>query len=423
MIRCSIRRRVPVAALLAGMLTSGCEQPSGPGHDVEAPWALIAPSLVIDTHTHTRATDGKLSAAELVALALQNGCEALAITDHSDLELDAVTPGYFDTIDSLRAEYAGLLLFAGLEWNIPPYEGREHVTVLVDPAHEREVLSTLKANFDGKGDVRTALAGITSLLGSSQQGLMIYNHPARKDHDVDENLRDVQMWRDVNRLFIGFEGGPGHQKKENPGAYKGILVTEDRWDPVVAQVGGVWDRLLDGGMDVWGALAVSDFHNAKSDYAPCEFARTHVQAPTRDLQGILAGLRAGTFWADQGNIIDDLGVALVVPGLGVPVVPGETVHLDGRKGIDLVVALTRGRGAYDAALSVEIIGNGRSGVPEMLATQTLAPTDNEMRWSLPVVQAGGDGRTSYFRVRVRKSVADGPDLLAYSNPVRVRLLP
>jgi len=41
---------------------------------------------MIDLHTHTTASDGSVSPPELIRLALQNGLEALAITDHDTLE-------------------------------------------------------------------------------------------------------------------------------------------------------------------------------------------------------------------------------------------------------------------------------------------------------------------------------------------------
>jgi predicted metal-dependent phosphoesterase TrpH len=41
---------------------------------------------MIDLHTHTTASDGSVSPPDLIRLALQNGLEALAITDHDTLE-------------------------------------------------------------------------------------------------------------------------------------------------------------------------------------------------------------------------------------------------------------------------------------------------------------------------------------------------
>ena len=62
---------------------------------------------MIDLHTHTTASDGSVSPPELIRLALQNGLEALAITDHDTLEgCDEAAP--------VAAEL-GLEMIAGIE--------------------------------------------------------------------------------------------------------------------------------------------------------------------------------------------------------------------------------------------------------------------------------------------------------------------
>jgi hypothetical protein len=83
------------------------------------------------------------------------------------------------------------------------------------------------------------------------------------------------------------------------------------------------------------------------------------------------------------------------------------------------VLLTRGAGALESRLIVEIIGNGRSGKPELLFTQSLMPDENRVDWTLTDPAAGSDGSSAYFRVRIRKPVDDGADLMAYTNAIRV----
>jgi hypothetical protein len=76
----------------------------------------------------------------LTAIAVSNGCTALAITDHGDLRATAATPDYFAQIETARKQFPDLILFAGLEWNIPPYRGREHVNVLLEPRRSRPLI-------------------------------------------------------------------------------------------------------------------------------------------------------------------------------------------------------------------------------------------------------------------------------------------
>ena len=155
------------------------------------------------------------------------------------------------------------------------------------------------------------------------------------------------------------------------------------------------------------------------DHAPCEFARIHVSPEDRTARGILAGLRAGSFWADHGHILNDLLFTLSAPGLSLPVTPGEVVRLRASQPLQFSVLLQRGVGALDSNLIVELIGNGRSGKPELLFTQSLLPDQNRVDWTLTDPAAGSDDSSAYFRVRIRKPVENEADLMAYTNPIRV----
>lgn len=96
--------------------------------------------MFIDLHTHSTASDGTDSPAELVATARAAGLDAVALTDHD------TTVGWAPAIAALPA---GLTLVPGLElscrWN-PPDGGRStelHLLgYLVDPAHP-ELATTL----------------------------------------------------------------------------------------------------------------------------------------------------------------------------------------------------------------------------------------------------------------------------------------
>jgi len=404
------------------LLLAGCSPQPDAEVVREIPWALVSRPLVIDTHTHTRFSDGKYTVDEVVERAATHGCDALAITDHSDLGEEAATPAYFAAIREARQKFPGLILFGGIEWNIPPYDGREHVTVLLDPSIEEAHLGAFKELYErSDASAEDGLEWLAQKAVSEKKAALIYNHPSRKDDDPDENLHDYLHWRNTNHLFIGFEGAPGHQKSAETGSYRYKLKTLDRWDPVAAEIGGVWDKLLDQGHNVWAALAVSDFHNDKLDYSPCEFARTHVYPEEISARGILAGLRAGSFWADHGQILDELLFTLSAPGLPLPLTPGETMLLHARQPLHFTVLLQRSNRTQDASLVVELIGNGRTGQPELLFSQSLAPDENRVDWTLAEPVTGADGHSAYVRIRIRHSEPDEPNLLAYTNPIRVIL--
>lgn len=407
-----------IACLLAGAaLLAACGSTPQIEYLVRVPWARAGLTLVLDTHTHTHFSDGALSVRALVDLARAGGCDVLAVTDHGDLGLRAATPAYFDAVDAERARVPGMLLFAGMEWNIPPYAGREHVTVLLEPRHERGVLPEFKARYEPPD--ASAEAALRWLAQQAPSATLVYNHPSRRDASVEENRHDLTRWRSVNRLFLGFEGGPGHQRAVNPGAYDGVLKTINRWDPVVAETGGVWDRMLDEGHDVWGALAVSDYHDDRQDYGPCTFARTHVRVAGRDHASVLRALQAGSFWADHGRILDDLSFAVVDAASGTAALPGETISAGRAARLEVRIGISRGPGSAGQPLVVDIIGNSGDGGPQRLAGTILQPGETAYHWRPQALRAGADGRSVYFRIRVTAPHAAGGPLSAYANPVRV----
>jgi len=104
---------IPLVSLLVTylLLPGGCAQQPDAEVLTEIPWALVSLPLVVDTHTHTRFSDGGYSADEVVQLAIDHGCDALAITDHSDLSEHAATPEYFSAINAARMMHPDFILF------------------------------------------------------------------------------------------------------------------------------------------------------------------------------------------------------------------------------------------------------------------------------------------------------------------------
>jgi hypothetical protein len=415
------RVRAGALALAAALLTAcGGDRAE---HEVAVPWALGGQWLVADLHTHTKFSDGALTPEELVEKALAGGCRTLAITDHGGTKLKTATPAYFAEIQRLREKHKQLVLFAGMEWNIPPYLGREHVTILLNPALESKVLPEFRQRYD-KPEAGAAPEAIKWLQGQIKEpadAVLIYNHPSRNAESPEQTLSDFLLWRQAGGIMAGFEGAPGHQRHPSVGAYTRTLRPEHRWDPVAATVGGVWDALLDRGHNVWAALASSDYHGEKMDHPPCSFSRTFVQVPERNQAGVLKALRAGTFWASHGRFLQHFLFTVSAPGLTVPASPGEVIRY--RRGAQARVSVTVERaGGPDATpLTVELIGNCRSGNPELLATIILESKLSTAEMPVAGLTPGTDKESCYLRTRVRKQGQDGDDWLAYSNPVRIKL--
>jgi 3',5'-nucleoside bisphosphate phosphatase len=102
-------------------------------------------ALNFDLHNHTNASDGALSAADLVALAHQHGCDALALTDH-------------DTVANIlpaqrAAAELGLKLIAGVEisvsWKPAGDVDSAHTTIHIVGLNIDHENATLQAGLEG----------------------------------------------------------------------------------------------------------------------------------------------------------------------------------------------------------------------------------------------------------------------------------
>jgi hypothetical protein len=159
--------------------------------------------------------------------------------------------------------------------------------------------------------------------------VIVLNHPGRRAKDVEAVWRAWSfLTKEGAGIVVGAEGAPGHQNAKPLGAYGGALVPEDRWDPSVVAPGAAWDRLLQQGQDVWGALASSDFHaESNGDYWPCQFSYTAIYAPDRSAAGVLRALRAGSFVGVHGGIVRSAELRVMTPGLERAALAGEQVRV------------------------------------------------------------------------------------------------
>ncbi len=402
-----------------------------PASFVQSPvWSGNGNYAIFDHHTHTNISDGVLSQKAVVDLAVNSQCDVLALTDHSDIAA-VTTPRHFDEIDALRSANPNLIIFSGLEINIPSYDGREHLTLLADPAQERQTLTSLKiiAEADNEDteikdptrEVDQKFFNRVNLFNQTGANLVVlYNHPSRMDVTPGENKNDMIAWNRYSPSFIGFAGAPGHQNSEPHGLYEESIKTVNRWDHIAANVGDVWDQLLGEGYQLWGALAGSDFHDKLYDFAPCSFSRTHLELEDRSHEGVLKALRAGTFWADHGRILNRLVFSANMDGLERPAYPGSIVQTGTSKKIDIKIDINRGSGSFGKPLVVEIVSNCRSGRAAVVGSKTLLENELNAEFTIDAIARGPDNSSCYARSVVR--LVDAQDeLLAMTNPIRFRL--
>lgn len=399
-----------------------------PRFERQIEWAGRGVWLKAETHVHSRFSDGGHAVDEIVDRAVANGCQVLAITDHTDSGLQAATPGYHDSLDAARARAPELVLLTGFEWNVPPGKGQDHALVLLPPGLDgEEIWSDFKRRFDdldkegeNPGLAADAFSWMRSLAAEETAGppIVFLSHPSRRAPDIATVSRQLEFLSGIGKgIFVGVEGAPGHQKATPLGAYDRTLTPEDRWDPAIAVPGQAWDQQLAAGETLSGALATSDFHaDSNGDYWPCEFSATWIYARERSSNAVIQALRAGSFAGAHGGIARDIQLAVAVEGLPRPALAGESLRVPA--GTRITVSLsatvppTDWAGQPNQVDQAEILGITTSNTA-VLASGPFATGTLSHSMTVP---SGG----LTVRARGRRVVADGPDLLFYTNAISVR---
>jgi hypothetical protein len=387
----------------------------------------------VDTHIHTRFSDGEKTVEEIALNAFKFGCGAIAITDHGDKNLSKVlSDKYFADIADVDDMYPSMTLIPGFEWNIPPFGGREHATVLFPKnAAMKRQLKSFRNQFDHYREYRKELLSATPAFewlnhyaeDSRVKPVVIYNHPSRKNFQTEENRHDIATWFEETNLVIGFSGAPGHQRKrgQNNGSYEKLLHTINGWDPSIAQIGGEWDQLLQQGYRISAARAASDFHNLRMDYWPCEFSSTHLFSESNRHNDILSALRQGNAWAQHGNFVKSLAFSVqTAEGQGTI---GETVVLPKRvNDVDVNIELTLNpqdwQGFATTLDNLELVIIDQYGIE----SKQLLPLESMPDKPLQISYKHALNSTlTVFRLRGKSVQPEQHHYMFYSNPIYVRI--
>ncbi len=430
----AVRLESRLVVCLAALVCCGCGAPPAAQFVRQIPWSDRGDWLKVDTHIHTRFSDGEHQPVEIAAKAVEHGCNAIAFTDHADSNLTAATSEYFEAIEVARRQFPGLIILAGLEWNVPPDGGDTHAVLLAPPGSDEEpLLREFKQQFDDLtvNEADTAkplihtnqryLNGLRFLASRKARDgarpLLVFEHVGRKSESTATSLDLLRLARTTNDVAIGLSGAPGHLA-DNSGSYRGNVRLIDRWDPAVAEIGGVWDQLLQAGDDVWGAGAPSDFHNLKLDYWPGQFSETWVRVPERTAEGVLAGLRAGTYFGVHGHISRQVNLRVEAPGLARPAYVGEVLEVLPQQSVDVVLTFDAPardwEGRPSVVHAVDLIAITAAGAR---VVETLTPdVDGTVRFASQIVPRGG----VVFRARGRSPARDGLSYVFYTNPIRIQ---
>ena len=126
-------------------------------------------AIIYDLHTHTQASDGVLSARDLVLRAVERGVKVLAITDHD------TTAAIDDALTAIREENLDLTLLTGVEVSTLWENHEIHIVGLGFDHHHPAMVALLQQQYQRREDraamiaERLAKAGITGALNGARQ--------------------------------------------------------------------------------------------------------------------------------------------------------------------------------------------------------------------------------------------------------------
>ena len=245
---------------------------------------------------------------------------------------------YFNFEDILiwRRVFDDKLILQAFEWNVP---GHEHANISIiagqfdslqpncDPLARFEYMfddedkdttgglefGWKKSTKTGKEKAREAMAWLQAYYPS--QSYIIESHPDKSGEYTISDFRDFNNI--APDVCFGFDGMPGHQKKDIRGSYdledlvgsaginNGKGGTFGGAGKFMSSVGGLWDALLSEGRH-WWVSASSDYHD-DIDFYPGEYQKTYTFVKRKnDAQAIIDGLRSGNTFLVTGDLITGL---------------------------------------------------------------------------------------------------------------------
>ena len=366
-----------------------------------------------DLGASTAFSGGAARPAELVEQARARGCDFVVLADAAALASPEEAAACAAELRAARQKHPDVAALSGLWWEAPP---GERALVLAAP-QEADLLARF-CRESGRSSAEAALRWLEEHNAAGRAAPVVFSvAPSASDGTLEE----LFAWHRTNGLFAGILGLSGSERLS-------VRDARSAWDPRVARVGGAWDQLLDRGFRLWGAGAASGGglpairREAGRDFWPGEFARTHLWSRGGAPEDVLAALRAGAFWAEEGRIVDAVDFALRAPALERPARMGEIARV--APGDEVTAALTLDLPATDFAGranqidQVDLVSNF-DGEPKVIASFHAARSGQRLEHTFAPAEDYNGGLGFYVRARGWRRLDEGTRLCFYTNPIRV----
>lgn len=200
--------------------------------------------MLVDLHTHTTASDGKLKPSELVCMADKAGLSFLAITDH-----DTVS-GIKEAKDTIKASNLSVSLVPGVELSIDSPGNEVHMLGLnIDPDNQK-----LKNRLhDFKEDREQRVYRIIDKLNALSYNVTIEDVVKQRAADTDTVGRPHIAAALVQKGYFGslqdvfnkllYFGGPAYETHLKPSMKEAIeLIHEAKGLSIIAHPYGIKDQ-------------------------------------------------------------------------------------------------------------------------------------------------------------------------------------